>query len=112
MAKSITEAGEIKRLNKIFASIPKNKKATVEGLIVQAARLRVRLDDLWNDLKDGGEYELFSQSEKADPYERERPASRIFTATDKAYQSIIRQLTDLCPDDPVTDELAEFLRDE
>ena len=92
--------------------MPRNKKATVEGLIVQAARLRVRLNNLWDELQSQGEWELFSQSEKTDPYERERPASRIFTATDKAYQSIIRQLAELCPDDPVTDELAEFLRDE
>ena len=42
--------------------------------------------------------ELFSQGDQ-EPYERERPASRIYTATNKSYQSIIKQLNDMIPKD-------------
>ncbi len=107
--KGITEESEIKRLKKIYKDLPKNQSAVCEGLIVQAARLRVRLDQLWADIQENGETEMFTQSERTDPYERERPAARLFTATDKNYQSIIKQLNDLCPPDQDEDELAAFL---
>lgn len=95
MAKSNAEKKEIQRLQEVYSGLPENKKIVAEGLIIQAARLRVRLDYLWEDLQENGETELFSQSEKTEPYERERPQSRTFTSTDKAYQSVIRQLNDL-----------------
>lgn len=105
------EATEYKRLMKIYSGLPKNKLAVAEGLIRQAARLRSRLDMLWSDLQDNGETELFTQSVNTDPYERERPASRTFTATDKSYQSIIKQLNELCPEAEEQDALAAFMND-
>ena len=42
--------------------------------------------------------ELFAQGDQ-EPYERERPASRIYTAANKSYQSIIKQLNDMIPKD-------------
>ena len=102
------EAKEYKRLVRIYSRLPKNKLAVADGLIRQAARLRARLDMLWQDLQENGETEMFSQSDKAEPYERERPASRTYTATNKSYQAIIKQLTDLCPPAEEDDPLAEF----
>lgn len=90
---------EVERLTKIYKELPPKQFALAQGLIVQAARLRVRLDKLWAELEEKGETEMFSQSDKTDPYERERPASRTFTATDKSYQSIIKQLNDMIPAD-------------
>ena len=107
----LTEAGEIRRLTKIYKGLPPNKFAVAQGLIVQAARLRVRLNDLWEDIQKNGETEMFSQSERTDPYERERPAARLFTATDKNYQSIIKQLNELTPESESVSKLA-MLRDE
>ena len=95
----ITEADEIARLRRLYEALPPKQLALAEGLIIQAARLRVRLDKLWAELQEKGETEWFTQSEKTDPYERERPASRTFTATDKSYQSIIKQLNDMLPAD-------------
>lgn len=89
------EKKEIKRLEAVYDGLPSNKKSVAEGLIVEASRLKVRLDYLWKDLQDNGETEWFTQSEKTPPYERERPQARLFTSTDKAYQSVIRQLDDL-----------------
>ena len=95
----MTENSEIKRLTEIYKGLPPKRFALAQGLIAEAARLRVRLDKLWEDLTENGEVEMFSQSENTDPYERERPASRIYTATNKSYQSIIKQLNDMIPKD-------------
>ena len=97
--KKTPEQLEIDRLTEIYRGLPPKQFALAQGLIIQAARLRVRLDKLWAELEEKGETEWFTQSEKTDPYERERPASRTFTATDKSYQSIIKQLNDMIPTD-------------
>ena len=90
---------EIDRLTALYQGLPPKQFALAQGLIIQAARLRVRLDKLWAEIEEKGETEWFTQSDKTDPYERERPASRTFTATDKSYQSIIKQLNDMLPAD-------------
>ncbi len=107
----VTEESEVRRLTRIYRSLPPNEFAVAQGLIVQAARLRVRLDQLWRDIAETGETELFSQSDKTEPYERERPAARLFTATDKNYQSIIRQLNELTPPSTQQGKLERLLRD-
>lgn len=106
--RKITEKSEIRRLSKIYEGLEPNQMKVVEGLIVEAARLRVRLDYLWKYLQENGETELFTQSEKTAPYNRERPESRTYTATNKSYQTIIKQLSDLCPPAQEDDPLAEF----
>ena len=112
MAKKCTEKSEIKRLSDIYKSLPHNQFAVAQGLIVQAARLRVRLNQLWEDIQENGETEMFSQSDKTDPYERERPAARLFTATDKNYQSIIKQLNELTPPSPTESKLESLMKDD
>jgi len=101
---------EIDRLTVLYQDLPPKKFALAQGLIQQAARLKVRLDNLWKDIEENGEYEWFTQSERTDPYQRERPSSKTFTATDKNYQSIMRQLTDLLPKEEAVevDELDAF----
>ena len=111
MAKPITEQSEIKRLTDIYTGLPQNQFAVAQGLIVQAARLRVRLDQLWAEIQKNGEVEMFSQSERTEPYERERPAARLFTSTDKNYQSIIKQLNELTPPSAAKSKLAEMMKD-
>jgi hypothetical protein len=94
---------EVNRLKKIYKDIPDDKQKIVQGLIIQAARLRVMLDALWEDISEKGDYELFTQSEKTEPYERERPVARLYNSRDQSYQRIIKQLTDLLPDSPKTE---------
>lgn len=59
--------------------------------------MRVTLEDMEIDLDTNGFYELFSQSENQEPYERERPVARQYQTMNKNYQSIIKQLADLLP---------------
>ena len=109
--KMTLEHAEIARLTEIYKDLPPNHFAVAQGLIVQAARLRVRLDRLWEDIQENGEIEKFTQSEKTDPYERERPAARLFTATDKNYQAIIKQLNELTPASKNGSKLEELMSD-
>ncbi|KAA6447580.1 hypothetical protein [Bacillus swezeyi] len=88
---------EISRLKKLYKEMPKDTLAVVEGLIVEAADLRVRLEDIRKDLDENGYDELFSQSEDQVPYERERPASRRYIQMNKNFQSIMKQLGDYIP---------------
>jgi hypothetical protein len=88
---------EEKRLKRIYKNIDKDKKAIIDGLIQRAAYMRVSLEDYEKDLNEKGYVELFTQSEKTEPYERERPVARLYNTMNKNYQSIIKQLTDLIP---------------
>ncbi|ALC52850.1 hypothetical protein ACN91_15055 [Bacillus cereus] len=92
---------EINRLKRIYKEMPKDTLMVVEGLIVEAADLRVRLEDIRKDLDENGYDEMFSQSENQDPYERERPAARRYIAMNKSYQTIMKQLGDYIPKKPV-----------
>ena len=98
VARELLVKKEITRLNKLFKDIPTNKKNVVEGLIVQAARLRILLDSNWEDITINGDYELFSQGEQ-EPYDRKRPVADLYNNRDKAYHTVVRQLVDLLPDD-------------
>lgn len=111
MAKKISEASEIKRLSTIYKGLPPKMLALAQGLIVQAARIRVKLDLLNRDIEENGLTELFQQSDKVEPYSRERPEAALFVKLDKNYQSIMRQLQDMVPPETQeTDALADFLR--
>ncbi len=113
MAKKITEQSEIKRLQQIYAELPPKMLALAQGLIVQAARIRVKLDVLNADLQENGLTELFQQSDKVEPYTRERPEAALFVKLDKNYQAIIRQLQDMVPAEaPESDALDAFLKGE
>lgn len=96
------------RLRELFKSIPKNQLDVADGLITQAARLRILLDDNWKDILEYGEYEKFKQSENQVPYDRKRPIVETYDNRDKTYQSVIKQLTDLLPQ-PKVDKKSKLL---
>lgn len=88
---------EEKRLRQIYKNIDEDNKAIIDGLINRAAYMRVTLEDWEKDIDDNGFIEMFTQSEKTAPYERERPVIRLYNTMNKNYQSIIKQLSDLVP---------------
>lgn len=112
MAKKVTEKSEIRRLEEIFQVLPQNKYQVAKGLIVQAARHRVRLDYLWRDIQENGETEEFRQSDKTEPYQRKRPVAEIYTATDTNYQKIMAKLLDLVPEEVERSKLQQLLMDD
>jgi hypothetical protein len=88
---------EVRRLKRIYKNIDKDNKAIIDGLIQRAAYMRIVLEDWELDIMVNGVTEMFTQSEKTDPYERERPVARLYNTMNKNYQSIIKQLGDLVP---------------
>ncbi len=92
------------RLKQLFKDIPEDKKKIAEGLFTQAARLRILLNDMWIDISENGDYELFSQSETQTPYERERPVAKLYNSRDVTYHRVIKQLIDMLPEDKVIDK--------
>lgn len=99
--KGMTKDARIKkeelRLRRIYKKIDKDNKAIIDGLIQRAAYMRITLEDWEEDIDENGYFEMFTQSEKTDPYERERPVIRLYNSMNKNYQTIIRQLSDLVP---------------
>ena len=101
---------EERRLNQIFVSVPDNKKKTVEGLIKRAAFMRASLEDFEADWDQDGFVEMFRQGDRQEPYERKRPVADLYNTLNTSYQKIIKQLTDLLPEENrESDELLEFL---
>ncbi|AGN33787.1 hypothetical protein PANG_00068 [Paenibacillus phage PG1] len=102
---------EKNRLKRIYKEMSKDKKDLIEGLIQRASYMRITLEDYEADLDEHGYVELFSQSDKTEPYERERPVARLYNTMNKNYQSIIKQLTESLPkvNNEDKDELLEFL---
>jgi len=100
---------EEKRLRVSYKDLPKDSLIVADGLIRRAAYMRVTLEDMEKDLDENGFVELFSQSEKTEPYERERPVARLYNTMNKNYQSIVKGLTDLVPKKPVKDEKVNIL---
>lgn len=88
---------EERRLKRIYKNIDRDNKAIIEGLIQRAAYMRITLEDWEKDIMENGYIEMFTQSEKTDPYERERPVARLYNTMNANYQKIIKQLSDLVP---------------
>lgn len=103
---------EIDRLMAIYEDLSEVEVSSLDGLIRRAAYMRVTLEDYEADLDDKGYVEMFTQSEKTPPYERERPVARLYNSMNRNYQTIMRQLVDALPknDAEVSEELMEFLR--
>lgn len=108
MANELTKEERIerekRRLRRSYKDLSKDKKQVTEGLIHRAAFMRVTLEDMEKDLDENGFVELFTQSEKTEPYERERPVARLYNTMNKNYQSIIKQLSDLLPKEAPKEE--------
>ena len=88
---------EISRLKCILNKLDKKRKKIAEPLIYRASFKRIELEDMEKDLNENGWVEMFSQSEKQDPYERQRPLAQAYVSLCTSYQKDIKQLMDLIP---------------
>lgn len=101
------ETAKTKELNKIKALF-ENKIDTDLfelniNLMENTARLKVLLQEQWQDIKENGTYDWFQQGE-APAYERERPVSKQYQTNLKLYQGYIKQLMDLLPKNVIKEE--------
>jgi len=102
---------EINRIKKLYKDFPKDKVKALEGLINEAAFMKVSLEDTRTDLIKNGLTELFQQGEQC--FNRERPEVRIYTTFMQRYSGVMKQLIDLLPvqvKKEEADALLEFVR--
>lgn len=91
------EAIELERLNQVFEKLDDDKKKANKGLIEQCARNKAMCDWLWDDIQENGTFEMFQQSDKVPPYEKERASAKHYATYSKLYSSVVKQLVDLLP---------------
>lgn len=103
---------EKRKLNGIIKSIPKEKKKLVEGLIADASFMAEQLEGLRNHIIENGWSETYQNG--ANQFGKKTSVEAdMYVKVQKAYQSIIRQLTDFLPAQTTSnnDELLDFLND-
>lgn len=88
---------EIKRLEKSFKDLPQDVAAIAEGLVREAANMRVTLEIWRTDLDTNGWVEMFQQSEKVAPYEKKRAVAEMYLNLNPNYQKIIDKLVSYLP---------------
>lgn len=103
---------ERNKLRKIFRNLDPNIRQALDGLIDNCAWMRIQLEDLRGFLDENGTTELFQQSEKVDPYPRERPEAAQYIKISKNYESGIRALIINLPkeqQDQAEDDFQKFM---
>jgi hypothetical protein len=100
---------EMGELNKNFKDVPKEAKTYIDRLIREAAFMRVILLELQDILSDTGAVEEFKNGSQQ--MLREHPAAKTYNTMIKNYQSVIKQLSEVTPEQPKdSDLLTEFLK--
>ena len=102
---------EMNRVKKLYKDFPKEKAKALEGLIHEAAFMKISLEELRNDLLKNGLTELFEQGEQA--FMRERPETGVYTKFIQRYSGVMKQLIDLLPVEikkEENDKLMEFVK--
>ena len=99
---------EVAELKKIFKDIDGDKKPFADRLIQQCSFMLTTLAELQETLNNDGSIELFVNGKQE--MLREHPAAKTYNTMIKNYNSIIKQLIDLLPEDKNdSDDLLEFL---
>ena len=102
---------EINRVKKLYKDFPKDKVKALDGLIQEAAFMKISLEEMREDLLVNGLTEIFEQGSQK--FDRERPQFKIYTTFMQRYSGVMKQLIDLLPEEKKkeeTDELLEFLK--
>jgi len=106
------EQSKLKRqFNKILKQIPEDKKPIAKSLIKELTFMALTLDDLKEQIKEGGTVELFKQGKQE--FLRESPALKAYNTTVQRYSTLYKQLTDLLPkaaQDAQENALYEFIK--
>ena len=103
---------EFKKLELLLETLPGDRAEAAKGMAHRLAFMTITLEDLEKDINDNGIVEMFTQSEKAPPYERERPAARLYNSTIRNYTSACKQFLDNFPKERIEgkeDELLKFI---
>jgi ADP-heptose:LPS heptosyltransferase len=95
---------EIRKLLRLFKHLPADKKKAAEGLIQEAAFMKVTLEETRYIIDHEGVIENFEQG--AQRFKREHPATKVYNTMINRYSNVCKQLFDMIPD-PETSKTAE-----
>lgn len=84
---------EYERLIALFDGISTNRLVAVEPLVLECARLKVRLDALWENICEFGEIEQYGN------HERQRAASSLYNTLTAQYYKILYNISGMIPKD-------------
>ena len=112
MAKAVFSAAkELKKLKLIAAALPDDKKKITEGLIADAAFMAEQLEILRNHITENGWSEPYQNG--ANQFGKKSSVeAEAYVKIQKSYASVIKQLTDLLPEQDETTagtEIMQFL---
>lgn len=79
------------------AEMDEKRREIAKGICKVAAFSYIEALELMDDILENGWVEMFSQSEKTEPYERERPVSGIMLRLFEKYTKSISQLNNMLP---------------
>lgn len=84
-----------RQFTKMLKLVPEDKKPIAEKLIKEILFMSNTLDDLKEQVKEGGTIELFKQGSQE--FMRESPSLKAYNTTVQRYSLLYKQLTDLLP---------------
>ena len=103
---------EITKLRRLFKNLPKDKRQAADGLIQEAAFMRVTLEEARHIIDQQGIIEVFEQGSQR--FLREHPATKVYNTMINRYAAVCKQLFDMVPDPDVgkqaEDELMAFVK--
>lgn len=95
---------EMLKLKRLFKNLPKDKMKAADGLIQEAAFMKVTLEETRHVIDQEGILEKFEQG--AQKFMREHPATKVYNTMIQRYTTVCKQLFDMIPD-PETSKTAE-----
>ena len=102
---------EVNKLKRMYRNTPidvqRDLKKNLEGLIQDAAFIRITSDDVREDILTKGTSEKFVQGSQE--FDRERPAVKTYLSLTKQYAAIMKQLIDLLPKEQQEEKKSELL---
>lgn len=101
---------EVKRLTNLFKDIEKSRRLSTNGLVNEAAFMKVTLQELKDLINENGAIDVMPQGDYS--ILREHPALKSYNTMIQRYSAILKQLTDLLPKEvqkEVDDGFEDFL---
>lgn len=103
---------EKKKLKKLFENLSEDKIKAAEGLIQEAAFMRVTLEETRYIIDNEGVLEAFEQGSQK--FMREHPATKVYNTMINRYAAVCKQLFEMVPDPETAkqanDEFMEFVK--
>lgn len=103
---------EMLKLKRLFKNLPKDKMKAADGLIQEAAFMKVTLEETRHVIDQEGILEKFEQG--AQKFMREHPATKVYNTMVQRYTTVCKQLFDMLPDPEAgkqaEDELMAFVK--